>query len=124
MSALGMLADLAAAYDREKARLGVMDFADQVAGALRIVREHRASVDELRSRYRVVLLDEYQDTSVVQTDLLSTLFAATGVMAVGRPAPGDLRVARREARATSAGSPPRSRRTGGCQTFSLLDELA
>ncbi|MGK4422299.1 hypothetical protein ACSLVQ_29035, partial [Klebsiella pneumoniae] len=35
VSALGMLADLAAAYDREKARLGVMDFADQVAGALR-----------------------------------------------------------------------------------------
>lgn len=85
VSALAMLADLAAAYDREKARLGVMDFADQVAGALRIVREHPAVVAELRARYRVVLLDEYQDTSVVQTDLLATLFGGTGVMAVGDP---------------------------------------
>lgn len=85
VSALGMLAGLAADYDREKARLGVMDFADQVAGALRIVREHPAVVAELRARYRVVLLDEYQDTSVVQTDLLATLFGGTGVMAVGDP---------------------------------------
>lgn len=85
VSALGMLAELARGYDREKARLGVMDFADQVAGALRIAREHPAVVDEMRSRYRVVLLDEYQDTSVVQTDLLAALFGGTGVMAVGDP---------------------------------------
>lgn len=85
VSALSLLATLAAAYDREKARLGVMDFADQVAGALRIAREHPAVVAELRARYRVVLLDEYQDTSVVQTDLLATLFGGTGVMAVGDP---------------------------------------
>ncbi len=85
VSALSLLSSLAAAYDREKARLGVMDFADQVAGALRIAREHPAVVAELRARYRVVLLDEYQDTSVVQTDLLATLFGGTGVMAVGDP---------------------------------------
>ena len=36
-------------------------------------------------RYRVVLLDEYQDTSVVQTRLLSGLFAGRPVMAVGDP---------------------------------------
>ncbi|MCK6067868.1 MULTISPECIES: ATP-dependent DNA helicase [Microbacterium] len=85
VDALGMLAELAREYAREKERLGVMDFADQVAGALQIVRGHPAVVDEVRARFRVVLLDEYQDTSVVQTDLLSALFAGTGVMAVGDP---------------------------------------
>jgi len=41
--------------------------------------------EELRDRYRVVLLDEYQDTSVVQTRMLATLFAGHPVMAVGDP---------------------------------------
>ncbi|MFS0732651.1 ATP-dependent DNA helicase [Microbacterium sp. 1P10UB] len=85
VTALQLLAGLARQYAAEKQRLGVLDFSDQVAGAMRIVRSHRAVVDELRARYRVVLLDEYQDTSVVQTDLLATLFGGTGVMAVGDP---------------------------------------
>ena len=85
VDALALLADLAREYDAEKRRLGVIDFSDQVAGAYEVVNGHRAVADELRDRYRVVLLDEYQDTSVVQTDLLATLFAGTGVMAVGDP---------------------------------------
>src|SRR5690606_8529802 len=82
---LGVLTGLAREYDRQKRRRGVIDFSDQVAGALRIVRGHPAVAAELRERYRVVLLDEYQDTSVVQTDLLAELFASTAVMAVGDP---------------------------------------
>jgi DNA helicase-2/ATP-dependent DNA helicase PcrA len=85
VSALGLLCDLARAYTAEKRRLGVIDFSDQVAGALEAVSAHAGVAAEIRSRYRVVLLDEYQDTSVVQTDLLATLFAGTGVMAVGDP---------------------------------------
>lgn len=85
VDALALLSDLAREYAAEKRRLGVIDFSDQVAGALEVVRSHRAVADELRDRYRVVLLDEYQDTSVVQTDLLASLFANTGVMAVGDP---------------------------------------
>ena len=38
-----------------------------------------------RERYRTVLLDEYQDTSVVQTRLLAALFRGHPVMAVGDP---------------------------------------
>lgn len=85
VGALAMLADLARAYAAEKRRIGVLDFSDQVAGALEVVRSHDVVAAELRDRFRVVLLDEYQDTSVVQTDLLATLFAGTGVMAVGDP---------------------------------------
>ena len=79
------LTRLAREYDAQKRRRGLIDFSDQVAGALQIVRAHPSVAEELRSRYRVVLLDEYQDTSVVQSDLLGALFAGTAVMAVGDP---------------------------------------
>ncbi|MDQ1137054.1 DNA helicase-2/ATP-dependent DNA helicase PcrA [Microbacterium sp. SORGH_AS 1204] len=119
VSALSLLASLAAAYDCEKARLGVMDFADQVAGALRIAQEHPAVVDELRARYRVVLLDEYQDTSVVQTDLLATLFGGTGVMAVGDPHQA-IYAWRGASAGNLGGFPTAFSPEGGCQHFSLL----
>ncbi|MBN9176006.1 MAG: ATP-dependent helicase [Microbacterium sp.] len=85
VSWLPQLATLARAYDAEKRRRGLIDFSDQVAGALEVVRSHPSIAEELRVRYRVVLLDEYQDTSVVQSDLLATIFAGTAVMAVGDP---------------------------------------
>ncbi|WP_309712911.1 ATP-dependent DNA helicase [Pseudolysinimonas sp.] len=85
LGALGVLADLAADYDAEKVRRGVVEYADQVALALRIAQKQPALGDDLRDRYRVVLLDEYQDTSVVQTRLLAELFRGSSVMAVGDP---------------------------------------
>jgi DNA helicase-2/ATP-dependent DNA helicase PcrA len=119
VSALSLLADLAAAYDREKSRLGVMDFADQVAGALRIAQQHPAVVEELRARYRVVLLDEYQDTSVVQTDLLATLFGGTGVMAVGDPHQA-IYAWRGASAGNLGGFPGAFAPAGECRHFSLL----
>jgi DNA helicase II / ATP-dependent DNA helicase PcrA len=85
VDALGLLVELAKEYNAQKRRLGVMDFSDQVAGALEVVQGHPAVAVDLRDRYRVVLLDEYQDTSVVQSDLLAALFRDTAVMAVGDP---------------------------------------
>jgi DNA helicase-2/ATP-dependent DNA helicase PcrA len=85
VGALPVLLDLAAAFDEGKARRGFVEYSDQVALALRIVRGFPSVADEFRARFRVVLLDEYQDTSVVQTWLLSELFAGHPVMAVGDP---------------------------------------
>ncbi len=85
VGALGLLADLAREYSTQKQRLGVLDFSDQVAGALHAVRAHAVVADDVRDRFRIILLDEYQDTSVAQTDLLASLFAGTAVMAVGDP---------------------------------------
>ncbi|MGN6273483.1 MAG: UvrD-helicase domain-containing protein [Protaetiibacter sp.] len=82
---LELLVDLAREYDEAKRLRGAVDFADQVVLALHAVRARPAAVEELRARFRVVLLDEYQDTSVVQTDLLAELFAGTPVTAVGDP---------------------------------------
>lgn len=63
-----------------------IDFADQVRLALRIVRAAPEVRDELRERYRFVLLDEYQDTSAAQRVLLQQVFAdGHPVTAVGDP---------------------------------------
>ncbi|WP_239456512.1 ATP-dependent helicase [Nocardioides solisilvae] len=80
-------------YRRLKRELGLMDFGDQIALAARLVREHPEVGAAERGRFRVVLLDEYQDTSVAQATMLSRLFSGpapeTGlghpVMAVGDP---------------------------------------
>lgn len=85
VSALPLLLDLAARFDEAKQRRGLVEYSDQVALALRILEIAPDVVLEYRDRYRVVLLDEYQDTAVVQTRLLAELFAQHPVMAVGDP---------------------------------------
>ena len=82
---LPVLARLAASYQTEKHRLGLIEFSDQVALALQVCQKVQSVVDRYRDQYRIVLLDEYQDTSVLQTELLHTLFAHHPVMAVGDP---------------------------------------
>jgi DNA helicase-2/ATP-dependent DNA helicase PcrA len=85
VATLPLLLELADAYAAEKVRRGYVEYSDQIALALAIVEGTPRVVTEYRDRYRVVLLDEYQDTSVVQTRLLSALFRAHPVMAVGDP---------------------------------------
>lgn len=87
------LAGLADAYSAAKASAGVTEFADQMAVAARLCRDTPAVSAALRAEFAVVLLDEYQDTSSAQAQLLSSLFsgaeAADGlghpVTAVGDP---------------------------------------
>ncbi|MFG2283993.1 UvrD-helicase domain-containing protein [Streptomyces asoensis] len=81
------LADLVLRYRAAKRERDLLDFGDQIALAARL-----AQVPEvgplLRDEFRVVLLDEYQDTSVAQRVLLAGLFGGgTGhpVTAVGDP---------------------------------------
>ena len=73
------------AYQQRKRDMGVLDFSDQLVLANRIVHEAPAVRLALREEFRAVLLDEFQDTSVIQMDLLSTLFRDHAVTAVGDP---------------------------------------
>lgn len=84
-ASLRALARLSVAYEAEKRARGLIEFSDQVAGALEICQRAPSVVDLLRDRHRHVILDEYQDTSVGQTRLLATLFGGTSLMAVGDP---------------------------------------
>lgn len=83
--ALPTLTALVREYIAEKQRRGVLDFADQVGGAFDIVESSPGVRADLREQHRVVLLDEYQDTSVIQTRFLAELFRDSAVMAVGDP---------------------------------------
>jgi DNA helicase II / ATP-dependent DNA helicase PcrA len=80
------LLPLVAAYSAAKAAREVVDYGDQMALAARIAARHPAVGQAERSRYQVVLLDEYQDTSHAQLVLLRSLFGrGHPVTAVGDP---------------------------------------
>ncbi|KUO17048.1 ATP-dependent helicase [Streptomyces dysideae] len=81
------LAELVVRYRAAKRERDLLDFGDQIALSAQL-----AQIPEvgrvLRDEFRVVLLDEYQDTSVAQRILLAGLFGGgTGhpVTAVGDP---------------------------------------
>jgi DNA helicase-2/ATP-dependent DNA helicase PcrA len=68
----------------------VMDFGQQMAAAARLAQAHPEVGELLRRRYRVVLLDEYQDTGHAQRIALSSLFGGgvdddLALTAVGDP---------------------------------------
>ncbi|MFT2015215.1 UvrD-helicase domain-containing protein [Streptomyces sp. 796.1] len=63
-------------YRAEKRRLDLLDFGDQIALSAALARNHPEVGRALRAEFAVVLLDEYQDTSVAQRLLLSSLFGA------------------------------------------------
>ncbi|MET9104656.1 UvrD-helicase domain-containing protein [Streptomyces antibioticus] len=81
------LADLVLRYRAAKRERDLLDFGDQIALAAQFGQIPEAG-RILRDEFRVVLLDEYQDTSVAQRILLAGLFGGgTGhpVTAVGDP---------------------------------------
>ena len=83
LSAIGLnqqLISITAFYLEQKRKRNLVDFSDQVALALEALEKSDLLLD-----YRFVMLDEYQDTSSIQTMLLSRLFFGMPVMAVGDP---------------------------------------
>jgi DNA helicase-2/ATP-dependent DNA helicase PcrA len=85
IGSLRPLMGLVEEFQEAKRVRGVLEFSDQIALALGIVERHPHVVTQVTQRHRVVLLDEYQDTSVAQTTLLRSLFSGHPVMAVGDP---------------------------------------
>lgn len=81
-----VLADLVDEWRSLKADRDVLDFSDQIRLALQIVEAYPAVADDVRERFDVVLLDEYQDTSIAQRHLLAALFGSGHpITAVGDP---------------------------------------
>ncbi len=89
-----LILPLVSAYRAAKRVRSAVDFGDQMAIAARLARDVPAVGVSERSRFRAVLLDEFQDTSEAQMVLLSSLYAASDsdthhsgvpVMAVGDP---------------------------------------
>ena len=73
------LLGVVAGYRRMKADLGLMDFSDQIELGARLAADQPDVGAAERAKFRVVLLDEYQDTSVAQAIMLSRLFSGPDV---------------------------------------------
>jgi DNA helicase-2/ATP-dependent DNA helicase PcrA len=67
------LARAFATYQRLLAENGCLDFGDQVALALRLVRESAAARTAISGRFRYLLVDEFQDTNRAQAELVGLL---------------------------------------------------
>ena len=80
-----LIARLAAEFLKAKWREGRIDYSDQVVLAAKAVSTIPEVGARERASYTQILLDEYQDTSYLQTKLLSDLFRDTAVFAVGDP---------------------------------------
>ncbi|MDT5110082.1 MAG: ATP-dependent helicase UvrD/PcrA [Mycobacterium sp.] len=84
------LIPLVDALHRRMCQDNVMDFGMQMSAAARLASRFPAVGAQLRQRYRVVLLDEYQDTGHAQRIALSSLFGGgvddeLALTAVGDP---------------------------------------
>ncbi len=68
--------ELAGAFARYTTLLrehGAIDFGDQVALALQLLRESAAARESLQNRFRYILVDEFQDTNRAQSELVALL---------------------------------------------------
>lgn len=71
-------------YQQRKREVQGMDFDDLLVQALTLLQEHPGVAERYRDQFQHVLVDEYQDTSRIQSDFVDLLAAGHGnLMAVG-----------------------------------------
>ena len=62
-----------AAYEKKLKEAGAFDFDDLIYQTVQLLAEHKEARDFYQNKYRYLLVDEYQDTSVAQFRLVSLL---------------------------------------------------
>ncbi len=78
------IADIAGRYRKRKQAANVMDFDDLLALWLKLLQEHEDVRERFQRRFQFILVDEYQDTNKLQSDLIDLLGAKhRNVMVVG-----------------------------------------
>src|SRR5438034_2139367 len=60
-------------YERRKHDAGALDFDDLISETVRLFREHPDVLRHYQERFRYILVDEYQDTSRAQYELVNQL---------------------------------------------------
>jgi DNA helicase-2/ATP-dependent DNA helicase PcrA len=70
------LARVQRAYREKKSALGAMDFDDLLTNGLKLFREHGDILRRYQERFLYVLVDEYQDTNVIQAEWVDLIAAA------------------------------------------------
>jgi DNA helicase-2/ATP-dependent DNA helicase PcrA len=69
------IADLAQRYIKRKRAANAMDFDDLLALWLKLLQEHTEVREHYQRRFQFILVDEYQDTNKLQSDLIDLLAA-------------------------------------------------
>ncbi|HVL33210.1 MAG TPA: ATP-dependent helicase, partial [Actinomycetota bacterium] len=79
------IAEVVHAYQEAKRARHVIDYGDQIRLAYQLAQDPQV-VEDFQNRFKVALLDEYQDTNVAQAKMLKALMPdGYPVMAVGDP---------------------------------------
>jgi DNA helicase-2/ATP-dependent DNA helicase PcrA len=69
------IADLQTRYAARKRATNAMDFDDLLELWLQLLREHQAVREQYQRRFQFILVDEYQDTNALQSELIDLLAA-------------------------------------------------
>src|ERR671924_281502 len=69
------IARVYAAYEQRKRDAGALDFDDLISETVRLFRDHPEVLEHYQERFRHILVDEYQDTSRAQYQLVNQLAA-------------------------------------------------
>ena len=77
-----LLVAFASAYDEAKRREAVVDFEDLQLAARDLLRNDPAVREEESLRFRIVMVDEFQDTNALQCDLVDLLTDGSGAAEV------------------------------------------
>jgi DNA helicase-2/ATP-dependent DNA helicase PcrA len=65
--------EIYARYEERLAKIGNVDFGDLIKKPVEILRQEPELAARIRNRFRVILVDEYQDANVAQFELLKEL---------------------------------------------------
>lgn len=77
-----LTARLYAAYAARLKKAGAMDFDDLIYNMVLLLRQNKEVLEYYQSRFQYVLVDEYQDTSVAQFELVRLLGSGSGNVCV------------------------------------------
>ena len=69
-------------YEERLSRIGNVDFGDLIKKPVEILRNVPEAAGRLRERFRVILVDEYQDANVAQSELLKELYSPLSYLCV------------------------------------------
>jgi len=60
-------------YRKKKKSQNAMDFDDLLVNALTLLREHKSVLEKYQEQFLYVMVDEYQDTNLIQSDMVDLL---------------------------------------------------
>ncbi len=79
------LAKVVKAYNKALGQAGVQDFDDLLLGAYQLLAQDEQVRIAAQHRYRYVLVDEFQDTNLLQYEILKLLLGHNNVFVIGDP---------------------------------------